>query len=180
MLTAAAGLISAITGLVVAAEQLRPASHTSPATAAAITRAADTTPATATSQSGSESPPTSVVAAHVSFPAGSHVQLGSYRYDFLSATATAGNPGELALAIRVKLTNDDRFDANFWGRSFRLRIGSDVNAPTNFLNDLVHGGTTGTAEVDFTFPAATRNATLLVGDDPAKAVSVPLAFREAK
>ena len=181
MLTGAAALISAITRLVVAVQQPQPTSHASPPTTPANTQAADTTPATAgTTHSGADSTPAPPVAVQVSFPARSHVQLGDLRYDVLSATATAGNPGELALALRVKLTNGGRFDANLWAATLRLRVGSDVNAPTNLLNDLVHGGTTGIAAVDFTLPASTRQATLLVGDDPTSAIALPLSLHRSK
>lgn len=185
MLTATAGLISAITGLIVAVQQLRP-SHASPPTGPALTSAANTQ--AANTQTANTFPATvpignsgraSSAAVRVSFPAGAHAQVGDYRYDFVGASAAAGNPGQLALAIRVKLTNGSRYDANFWNATFRLRVGSDVSAPTNSLDDLVHGGTTETAEIDFTVPASTRNATLLVGDDPSHAIAVPVALRGA-
>src|SRR5581483_7673542 len=179
MFTAAAGLISAITGLIVAVQQLRPTSHASPPTSPALTSAANTQAAisSAATVATGNAGRARTTGARVSFSAGAHAQLGDYRYDFLSAAATAGNPGELALAIRVKLTNGSRYDANFWNGTFRLRVGTDITGPTNFLDDLVHGGTTGTAEIDFTVPASTHKATLLVGDDPAHAVALPIALQ---
>jgi len=165
MFTAAAGLISAITGLIVAIQQLRPASRA----------------ASATSTGGAEvSPPRTSAAdrpsaVRVQFPAGRHVEAnGGLRYDVLSASTRAGNPGEATLALRVRLTNPSRFPANFWNASFRLRTGADTSEPSNFLDDVVNGGTTDIGEIDFTVATTTETATLLVGDDPAHAIALPL------
>lgn len=175
MLTAAAGLISAITGLIVAIQQLRP-SHPATAGARAATRA-ETTPSAVTNQLGSKAAPTAgALRLRVEFPSGRHVELNGLNYDVLSASAKAGNPGQIALALRVRMTNTGRYPANFWNQTFRLRVGTDTSAPTSSLDDVVQGGTTDTAEVDFTAPAATRRATLLVGDDPAHSISLPLSL----
>jgi hypothetical protein len=96
------------------------------------------------------------------------------RYRILAARATASNPGELTLALRVRMTNGGRYSANFWNCTFRLRIGADTSAPTNFLDELFEAGTTKMGDVDFNVAAGARRATLLVGDDPAKAISLPL------
>ena len=171
MFTAAAGLITAVTGLVVAVEQLRPSHSASPpAVAAALTP----------STSPAETTPVAKTAAplRVSFPAGTTVTTNhGLRYDVLSAETTVSNPGQLALAVHVKVTNPGEYDANVWSRTFRLRVGADTSAPTNFLDDIAPGGTTKAAEVDFDVPAGTRQATLLVGDDYANAVAVPLTLR---
>jgi hypothetical protein len=168
MLTAAAGLISAITGLVVAVQQLRPSGHSSPpAQAGALT----TTPTGSTSaQSGRGAD------ALVGFPAGRRAQVSEYRYDVLAARASAGNPGELVLALDVRMTNQGRFAGNFFGSSFRLRVGAETSVPTNFVDELVAAGTTKTATLDFTLPARARRATLIVGDDPTTAIALPLVI----
>jgi hypothetical protein len=165
MFTAAAGLISAITGLIVAIQQLRPASHSSSATS---TRSAEaSTPPI--SEAGRPS------AIRVQFPAGRHVEAnGGLRYDVLSASTRAGNPGQTTLALRIRLTNPGRFPANFWNSSFRLRTGANTSAPSNFLDDVVDGGTTDVGEIDFTVATTDGTATLLVGDDPAHAIALPL------
>ena len=74
------------------------------------------------------------------------------------------------LALRVRMTNN----ANFWSRTFRLRVGADTSAPTNFLDEVVEAATTKIGAVDFSVAAAARRATLLVGDDPSKAIALPL------
>jgi len=167
MFTAAAGLISAITGLIVAVQQLRPESH--PPTARSAKGAQSTTPA----DSAIDRPS----AIRVQFPAGRHAEAnGGLHYDVLSTGARAGNPGQVTLALRVRLTNPGRFPANFWSASFRLRTGANTSAPSNSLDDVVNGGTTDVGEVDFTVASTTGTATLLVGDDPAHAIALPLRF----
>ena len=165
MFTAAAGLISAITGLIVAIQQLRPASHAASATSTGS--AALSPPAAPATDRPS--------AIRVQFPAGRHVEAnGGLRYDVLSASTRAGNPGQATLALRIRLTNPGRFPANFWSSSFRLRTGPNTSAASNFLDDVVNGGTTDTGEVDFTVATTAGTATLLVGDDPTHAIALPL------
>ena len=183
LLTGLAGLISAVTGLVVAVHQLRPTG--SPSTAATHASAPATTPAQNASAStvgarlnaGAKSTGRSVSAA---FTQGRHAQVGDDRYDILSATANPGNPGEIALALRVRMTNGGRYPGNFWSSTFRLRTGTNISAPTNMLDDVVAAGTTDIREVDFTLPASARYATLLVGDDASKAVPLPIALNGGK
>lgn len=176
MLTAAAGLISAITGLVVAVQQLRGDDHSSDASPSAVQATASTTGSGSAEPSGGviTSPAGAATAARVGFPSGRSVRIGEATYQVLTARAGAANPGELMLALRVRMTNDGPYAANFWNRTFRLRIGADTSAPTNFLDELVEAGTTETGEVDFSVPGAARRATLLVGDDPSKAIALPL------
>jgi len=173
MFTAAATLISAITGLVVAIQQLRPTSNHQPTPTPAETSAA-TLPSAQTRASGASR--RSVRVGRVSFPAGRRVEINGLRYDILTATTSVSNPGERTLTLRVKMTNPGAYDANFWNQTFRLRVGSDIRAPTSFLDDLVHGGTTDTGEIDFTLASSIRNATLLVGDEPSKAIALPIRF----
>ena len=168
MITAIAGLITAITGLVLAIHQLWPSGSESGATPPATLESSTQT---------SEAKAAGAQTRGAAFPAGKRVVIGDLRYDVLRATASPGNPGELVLTVRVRLTNGSPYDANFWNRTFRVRTGAETSAPTNFVDDLVAGGTTGTAEFLFTLPASTRRATLLVGDDPAKAVGLPLVLR---
>jgi hypothetical protein len=183
LLTGLAGLISAITGLVVAVHQLRPASHPSTATmqaSAPSTSPAQNTPASAVgarSHAGATSAGRSV---GVAFTQGRHAQVGDDQYDVLAATARPGNPGEIGLALSVRMTNGGRYPANFWSSTFRLRIGTNISAPTNMLDDVVAAGTTDVGEVDFTLPANAARATLLVGDDARKAVALPIALNGAK
>jgi hypothetical protein len=178
MFTALAGLVSAITGLIVAVEQLRPARHQSAAaTAASVANASS--PTTNNSGGGTGTGSSSLAfrasATQAGFPAGRHVEAnGGLRYDILSAHVSAGNPGQVTLSLRIRVTNPGRFPSNFWNATFRLRVGADTRSPTGFLDDVVNGGTTDIGEIDFTLAAATRIASLLVGDDPGRAIALPI------
>jgi hypothetical protein len=175
ILTGLAGLISAVTGLVVAVHQLRPSDHP----AASTTPPAATAPAS-TGGGGGSATQAAGGARHVAFTAGRRAQIGDNRYDILAAAVGAGNPGETALKLRVRMANGGRYPANFWSSTFRLRVGTAVSAPTNALDAVVAGGTTDVGEVDFTVSASARRATLLVGDDPGKAVALPIALTGGK
>jgi hypothetical protein len=170
MFTAAAALISAVTGLIIAIQQLWP-EHSSKATAVSTSR-----PGGAVTADTVMSPPSTTPASKftVRFPAGMHAEVGEAAYDVVGSGVTVSNPGQLTLALRVRMTNKGRYPANFWSRSFRLRVGSDTGAPSNLLDDVVEGGTTDTGEVEFGIADSTRTATLLVGDDVAKAVALPV------
>jgi hypothetical protein len=172
MFTAAAALISAVTGLVVVVQQLwpehSPDSKTVSMSAAGGAITTDTLTSTPSRTQGGR--------LSVRFPAGTHAEVGEAAYDVAGSDVTVGNPGQLTLALRVRMTNNGRYPANFWSRSFRLRVGSDTGAPSNVLDNLVAPGTTDTAEVDFRVDALTRDATLFVGDDVAKAVSLPVTI----
>ena len=168
MFTAVAALISAVTGLVVVVQQLWPDQSSPPTAVSTSDPGAALTTDTVTSTPGPR--------LNVRFPAGARAEIGDAVYDVVGSGITVSNPGQLTLALRVRMTNNGGAPANFWSRSFRLRVGSDTSAPSNFLDDLVAPGTTDTAEVDFRVGALTRSATLLVGDDVAKAVSMPVSI----
>jgi hypothetical protein len=176
MLTAAAALISAITGLVVAVQQLRGSNHSSSGESFSIaqTNTSPTGNGSVSSSGAGNTLPTGAATARVSFPSGRSVRIREASYRVLTARAGAANPGELMLALRVRMTNDGQYPVNFWSQTFRLRVGADTSAPTNFLDEVVEGGTTTTGEVDFNVSAAARRATLLVGDEPSKAIALPL------
>jgi hypothetical protein len=181
MLTATAGLITAVTGLIVAVEQLRPTHSQADGTAL------NTVPTNAPPSDGAVSTPLTTKratapggatsGAAVVFVQGRLARIGTLLYEITSARGVPDNPGERRLVLNVKLTNNGRYDANFWAASFRLRTAAHTAAPaapTDQLDDVVHGGTDETAQIDFVVPAAARQATLLIGDDPPHAVALPL------
>lgn len=184
MLTAAAGLISAITGLIVAIQQIRPDHAPTAPAAAAQSQPPAPGVATTTASGVTNTPPGAdtkqAPPKRVTFASGRQVEIANLRYDVLSASVRPGNPGQLTLALRIRLTNTGIYDANFWNRTFRLKTAAGTTAPTNFLDDLVHGGTDETAEVDFGLPATTRAAQLLIGDDPQHAIPLPIALKRVR
>ncbi len=178
ILTAIAALLTAITGFVVAMQQLRPTASVAPTPRALV---ATTAPGRSDGPGGAgaavgTATTAGATAYQVSLPSGGTAIVGDAHYAILSAVARPGNPGELRLTLTVRMTNENRYPANFWSATFRLRDGTDTSAPTNLLDELVDGGTTKTGEVDFALAANAAQATLLVGDDPARAIALPLAI----
>jgi hypothetical protein len=62
------------------------------------------------------------------------------------------------------MTNNDRFDANFWAASFRLLVGGSLEAPTNNLDDLVSAHSTKEGDIEFVIPENVSTAGLQMGD----------------
>jgi hypothetical protein len=180
-------VITALTGAVVAVRQLSSSGGESAAGGGAMPAAVTTTggPTTAPRRSeprGSEPRRAGGAAAGryvVWFTAGTTARpTPTVRYDVLSASATADNPGTLKLAFRVRMTNDGDYDANFWSASFRLLAGGSSRAPTDFLDDLVHGHSSGDGAVTFEVPTAAKSLVLVVGGS-GKTVRLPLALTRA-
>lgn len=110
----------------------------------------------------------------VLLPQGGSATVGEHRYEVSPMGARLASPGLLALTFEVKLTNESAYDANFWNRTFRLQHGDEASAPTNSVNEVVAGRTTATAQIQFEVPAEVLAATLLVGDDAAAAIALPV------
>ncbi|WP_146031443.1 hypothetical protein [Comamonas faecalis] len=75
------------------------------------------------------------------------------------------------------MTNNDRYDANFWDRSFRLLVGNQPQAPTNELNQLVasHAAMDGT--VEFVVADDVSEVVLQIGDPDNDAATIPIRLK---
>jgi hypothetical protein len=160
LLTAAAGIITAITGLLVAVHQtglFDRASHP----------AAQTQTQTNPDPSGASSPPpaaTSGASQTLPLPQDTEMRSGQAVYKLLSARVDPYSPGKVSLHLTVRMTNNDRFDANFWAASFRLLVGGSLEAPTNNLDDLVSAHSTKEGDIEFVIPENVSTAGLQMGD----------------
>ncbi len=69
--------------------------------------------------------------------------------------------------ISLRMLNHDRFDTNFWDRSFRLMLHDVPMAPESGLNELVRAQSAREGEVIFFIPRATTEGKLKIinGDD---------------
>lgn len=88
----------------------------------------------------------------------------SLLYTILSASVTPLGNGANELRVRVRFSNNGRYDANAWDASFRLVVGSETLAPTSGLNEIAHGHSMTQGIVTFRVPAGTSKATLRVID----------------
>lgn len=103
--------------------------------------------------------PTSLSA--IATPRVAEVAYGSLIYTVLAGSIEPhGNTGTLRL--RIRCSNDGRYDANFWDATFRLAAEGQVLAPTSHLNVLVSGHADRQEVVSFEVPAGVTRATLRV------------------
>jgi TIR domain len=94
-------------------------------------------------------------------PRGSEAAVGALVYDLVDASVGTRGHGR-ALALRIRVANHGRYDANFWDASFRLQIEGETYAPDSGLNEIVAAETTKEDSVTFPLPASASAATLRI------------------
>ncbi len=90
------------------------------------------------------------------------MRVGSAVYRILAAQLDRRNAETLTLRFTVRMTNGERFPANLWDESFRLRVDGVPTAPVGNLNKLVPAQSAEEGVVEFVIPAAAQAAVLLV------------------
>jgi hypothetical protein len=165
MLSALAGVITAVTGLVVALTQLTGGGGS------ATPVAAPSGPAGALSSVSTGTLPGPTGSYTAAFPAGAKATVEGAVYELLGANVEVRNPGELGLRLSVRMTNNGPYPANFWDRSFRLRVDGVPRAPVGGLDELVDGQSAKEGVVEFVIPEAARRLSLLVAT-----VSLPIVL----
>ncbi len=127
-------------------------------TAANVTSAATTTsttnPSTSTAVRGQPY--------GVALPRIAEVAHRSLIFTFLSASVIPLNNGTSELRLRVRFSNEGRYDANAWDDSFRLVAGGTTLAPTSRFNELARGHSLMQGIITFEIPANAGKATLQV------------------
>ena len=83
-------------------------------------------------------------------------------YTLLKAEVVPQTSERSALHIRLRMTNHDRNDKNFWDSSFRLLVDGVPTAPESGLNELVAGEAAKEGEVIFPVARGTAAATLKI------------------
>ena len=87
----------------------------------------------------STSPSGQAVSAYaIDVPRVAEAAFGDLIYTLVSGNV-APRPPNNELRLRLRLSNDSEYDANFWDRSFRLVVDGQTTMPTSDLNDLVPG-----------------------------------------
>ena len=156
VLTAAAAILTAVTGLIVALQQAgvfdKPGTADFPAQEEA---ARLPEPAQDRTARGSDPPTPSppATARPLQLPDGPSVTMnfagGVYRYTIVSAHYEPSPPGKNLLRFRIRVWTDATGGVNFWSDSFRLHAGEFRFAPTNALNELVARDETKEGDVTF-------------------------------
>ena len=163
LLTAAAAVITAVTGLLLGLGQLgvfdggRPA-----ATASGSPSASAPQPGAPAQPSGSETGSGESAGWAVALPAERKYRSADVEYEILHAQVRPDVAGKVALTISIRCTNHGRYDVNFWDSTFRLNAAGVNHSPDSGLNDLVSGDSSKSGDVRFTIPADTRGALLRI------------------
>jgi len=170
ILTAAAAIITAITGLIVALQQAgvfdRPITAVSPTQnkTASLPERAKKDRAEPGSGPASTSHP--VTDRTIQLPDGHSVTMSfvgaKYRYTILSAQYEPSPPGKYLLRFRIRVWTDAAGGVNFWSDSFRLHAGELRFAPTNYLNELVSRDETKEGDVEFEIDDSIREAIFVI------------------
>jgi hypothetical protein len=116
LLTAAAAVITAVTGLLLGLGQLgvfdagKPATVSGPPTGGGNDATQHSTPALAPSNP----PPGNGTGWTVSLPAERKFRSGDVEYEILNAQARPDVDGKIAVTFKIRCSNYDRYDMNFW------------------------------------------------------------------
>lgn len=96
-------------------------------------------------------------------------------FTLLKAEVSPRTAEKSALQIRLRMTNHDRYDKNFWDQSFRFLVEGVPIAPDGGLNELVAGEAAKEGDVVFTIPRGTPSGKLKITyyDD---ATEIPLGL----
>ena len=170
IITALTGAVTALAGLIVAINQ---SGWFGPPPPPAATRSSAPTP---TAPPGPASPAVPAQAPPlitsslpplgtpytVGIPAMRDYRLGAATFTLLRAEVSPQTSEKDALQVRLRMMNHDRYDTNFWDRSFRLIVDGVPLAPEGGLNELVPGQSAKEGDVMFGIPRGTTAATLKI------------------
>jgi hypothetical protein len=167
LLTAAAGIITALTGLLVAVHQTgffdrsrQPASQ-----AQSEPRPVADSPHPVQTETAATAPVTGTSTSRIlTLPENTEVRSGQAVFKLLSARLDPYRPDKVSLHLTVRMTNNDRYDANFWAASFRLLVDGSLQSPTNNLDELVSSHSAKEGDIEFVVPANISTVGLQMGD----------------
>jgi hypothetical protein len=175
LLTAAAATITAITGLIVAVHQTGFFDHGPQPSTQVRTQPAGANPSTQTPSSANQTASRPLV-----LPANTEVHSGQSVYKLLSARLDPYSPGQVSLHFKVRMSNEDRFNANFWSASFRLRVNDNLQPPANDLNELIPAQSTKEADIEFVVPTDTTTVGLQMGAVGEDAPAITIRLQDLK
>jgi hypothetical protein len=158
LLTAAAAVITAVTGLLLGLGQLGVFDGGRPA----ATASGQPSPNSTAPPSGTSQPSGLASGWAVSLPAERKYRSADVEYEILAASVRPDVAGTVALTFSVRCTNHGRYDLNFWDSTFRLNAGGISHSPESGLNELVAGDSSKSGDVRFTVPADTRDSDLRI------------------
>lgn len=181
LLTATAGIITALTGLLLAVHQIGCFSRALPP--AAQTQSHPNGESSLPTQAESAKPHSatgSSTSRQLILPSNTEVRSDEYVYKLLSARLEPYAPGKVSLRFTVRMSNNGRFDANFWGASFRLLVDESLQAPTNNMDEIVASHSAKEAEVEFVIPETVSAVGLQMGDVGEGKPTIPLSLQKSQ
>ena len=162
IITTVTAILTALTGLIVAINQT---GWFGPRTPPAVTTSSAPPPsvpsAPAPPRSASPVPPPGPTSA-VGLPALRDYRLGDVTFTIRQAEVAPRTSEKDTLQVRLRMTNHQRTDANFWDSSFRLIVDGLPVAPVGGLNEVVPGQAAKDGDVTFVIPHGTTGATLTI------------------
>ena len=167
LLTAAAAIITALTGLLVAVHQAgffgRNPQTPAQTQAKPLPSGENAHPIDA--QSAGSAPSAGVTTTRqLTLPENSQVRLGDAVYKLLSARVEPYSPDKVSLHLSVRMTDNGRYDMNFWSSSFRLLVDGSLQAPINSLNEILPSHSSKDGDVEFVVPASVSSVGLQMGE----------------
>lgn len=167
LLTAAAAVITAATGLLLGLGQLGVFDGGRRATTASGSAAAGPGQPGGTSQPGGSAQSTAPGSGHgtewtVGLPAQRKYRSADIEYEVLAASVRPDVAGKVALTFSIRCTNHGRYDVNFWDSTFRLNAGGVSLSPESGLDEVVAGDSSKSGDVRFAVPADTQNPVLRI------------------
>jgi hypothetical protein len=161
LLTAAAAIITAVTGLLLALHQTGLFNRSAPAQTQSASQTAGESPA-----GGGAIPPATGTSASrpVTLPQITEVRSGQAVFKLLSASVDPYSLDKVSVHFTVRMTNNGPYPTNFWADSFRLSVNGTLQAPNNDLDDVVPSNSAKEGDVEFVIPATTSTAGLQMGD----------------
>jgi len=168
LLTAGAAIITAVTGLLVAMHQTGffDRGHQTPVQSQSSSQPVGERAKPVEAQSAASRPAASTPSSgSLKLPEMSQVRMGdTVIYKLLSARVEPYSPDKVSLRLRVRMTNNGRYDANFWSSSFRLLVDGALQPPTNSLNEIAASNSSKDGDVEFVVPANVSTVGLQMGD----------------
>lgn len=182
ILTAGAAFLTAIGGLLVAIHQTgffnrspQPAPQTQSASRPPGPNAIDAGGAAA-----NPSPGATTASRPLRLPETTEVRSGDNVFKLLSARLDPYSLDKVTLHLIVRMTNNGRFPANFWADSFRLTAGGNLQAPTNYLNQLIAPSSTQEGDVEFVIPASASAVGIQMGDVGGGKPTIPINLQDSQ
>ncbi|MEJ8812238.1 hypothetical protein WKW77_14235 [Variovorax ureilyticus] len=115
----------------------------------------------------------------VTLPELREYKLDTATFTLLSATLSPRTAEKDALRIRIRMMNNNSYDANFWDRSFRLMLDGVPTAPESDLNELVPARSAKEGAVLFALPRGTAAVKLEISYGNEQTL-IPLALAGPK